>query len=87
MSQLEDKWQKHPELYMSDGTMILLAGSTLFRVYPGLLAKHSNVFEGLTESSSYLPADAEAYDGCPVVRLPDDPEDVAHFLKATMGLW
>lgn len=83
----QDNWQRHPDLYMPDGSMVLLADSTLFRVYPGLLAKHSNVFEGLTESSPHLPADAEMYDGCPLVRIPDDAEDVVYFLKATMGLW
>ncbi|GJJ09970.1 hypothetical protein Clacol_004195 [Clathrus columnatus] len=82
----DNDWKRHPDLYMSDGTMVLLANSTLFRVYPGLLAKHSNVFEGLTESGQFLPNDAEVYDGCPLVRLQDDPEEVACFLKATMGL-
>ncbi|GJJ09974.1 hypothetical protein Clacol_004199 [Clathrus columnatus] len=81
-----DDWKRHAELYMSDGTIVLLAESTLFRVYAGLLATQSLVFKGLTESSQHLPDDAESYDGCPLVKLQDDnPEEVAYFLKATMG--
>ena len=82
-----DDWKRHPELYMSDGTMVLLASNTiLFRVYPGLLSKHSDVFGGMATLSECQPPNAEIYDGCPLVRLSDDAQDLAYFLKMTMGL-
>ena len=80
------EWKRHPELYMPDGTMVLLTSNTVFRVYPGLLSKHSEVFRDMTCLSNCQPPNAEIYDGCPVVRLTDDPEDLAFFLATTMGL-
>ncbi|GJJ09972.1 hypothetical protein Clacol_004197 [Clathrus columnatus] len=85
MTQDNNDWKRHPDLYLPDGTIVLLADTTVFRVYGGLLAKRSDVFQGLMESSQYLPADGEVYDGCPLVQLQDDAKDVAHFLNATMG--
>jgi hypothetical protein len=79
-------WKRHPKLYMPDGTMVLLANNTLFRVYPGLLSKHSEVFRGMASLSGCQPPNSETYDGCPLVRMTDDPEDLAYFLNATMGL-
>ncbi|KAF8516077.1 hypothetical protein JB92DRAFT_2810425 [Gautieria morchelliformis] len=79
-------WKHHPELYMPDGTMLFLADNTLFRVYPGLLSKHSEVFSGMASLSQCQPPNSETYDGCPVVRLTDDAEDLAFFFSATMGL-
>ncbi|KAF8517281.1 hypothetical protein BU17DRAFT_49985 [Hysterangium stoloniferum] len=79
-------WKRHPELYMPDGTMVLCAQDVVFRVYPGLLAKHSDVFNGMTSLSDHLPSVVETYDGQPLVRLPDKAEDLAHFLEATMGI-
>lgn len=81
-----DEWKRHPDLYMPDGTMVLLTGDVVFKVYPGLLAMHSDVFKGMTSLSKHEPEEAEKYDGCSLVRLTDDPEDLAHFLRATMGI-
>ena len=81
-----DDWKRHPELYMSDGTMVLLAKDIVFRVYPGLLSKHSDVFGGMATLSECQPPNAEIYDGCPLVRLSDDAQDLEYFLKMTMGL-
>ena len=71
---------------MPDGTMVLLSSDTLFRIYPGLLSKQSEVFRGMASLSEHQPADAETYDGCPLVRLTDDAQDLAYFLETTMGL-
>ena len=38
---------RHPDLWYGDGTVILIAESTGFRVYQGLLAKHSEVFRDM----------------------------------------
>ncbi|KIJ32817.1 hypothetical protein M422DRAFT_52680 [Sphaerobolus stellatus SS14] len=81
-----EDWKHHPDLYMQDGTLILLAEDTVFRVYPGLLAMHSEVFRGMSTISDHLPEEIEIYDGYPVVRLTDDAEDLAQFLKSTMGI-
>ena len=67
------------EFWMEDGNMVLVCGNTAFRVYRGLLASQSTVFADMLASSS--PAAGETYEGCPVVRLSDAPEDMRHFLR------
>ena len=83
---LNEPWKRHPVLYLEDGTVVLLANTTVFRVYFGLLSMHSEVLRGMASLSPHQPADAESYDDCPLVRLTDDPQDVEYFLGAMMGL-
>jgi hypothetical protein len=81
-----NEWKRHPNLYMSDGTIVLLTNDTLFRVYFGLLSMHSEVFSGMASLSEFQPPDADVYDGCPLIYLTDDAEDLAYFLEMTLGL-
>ncbi|KIJ27977.1 hypothetical protein M422DRAFT_235800 [Sphaerobolus stellatus SS14] len=74
------KWKRHPELYLSDGSVVLLAGNTLFRVYLQWLARKSEVFANLSSFEKVQPNDADTYDGCPLVRVSDAPKDVEYFL-------
>ncbi|KIP08880.1 hypothetical protein PHLGIDRAFT_68636, partial [Phlebiopsis gigantea 11061_1 CR5-6] len=67
------------DLWFKDGTIVLQAENVLFRVYPGLLSKHSQFFEQLF--SLPQPSDAEQYDGCPLIKLAGDAaEDMRNFL-------
>ena len=69
------------DLWFNDGTIVLQAGNTLFRVYSGILARHSPFFENLFTLPQ--PQDAETYEGCPLVQLVgDSAEDVHDFLLA-----
>ncbi|KAF7370418.1 BTB domain-containing protein [Mycena sanguinolenta] len=70
---------KRSELWFSDGSVILQAANTQFRVHLGVLARHSVIFrrQGLVQSS-----DEPTVDGCPIVRLPDDPTDIEYLLKS-----
>ena len=78
----QEKFTRHADFWLDDGNLILLAGGTAFRVYKGLLTKHSAVFSDMFATGS---ADAtEAFDGCPVVRLPDHPKDLRDFLQYLM---
>lgn len=69
----------HEEFWFDDGNIVLVAGNTAFRVYRGLLSAHSTVFSDMFEASS--PMDGETLEGCPVVRLSDSAQDLAHLLK------
>ncbi|KAF7370416.1 BTB domain-containing protein [Mycena sanguinolenta] len=72
---------KHSEFWFSDGSVVLQAVNTQFRVHWSLLARHSLVFcdmQGLPQ-----PSDEPSVDGCPVVQLQDDPTDV-EFLLSTL---
>jgi hypothetical protein len=68
------------ELWFKDGTLVLAAEGSLFRVYGGLLAKRSPVFHDMLQIPQ--PEDAELFDGCPVVHLPDNKCDLRCFLNA-----
>ncbi|KAF9219772.1 hypothetical protein BS17DRAFT_716408 [Gyrodon lividus] len=85
---------RHPDLWFSDGSIVLRAENTLFRVHKSLLARHSGFFHDLftlpqlvadaasSLSSSVIPSVQSSGDieGCQVLRLHDTPEDVANLL-------
>ncbi|KAF7370396.1 BTB domain-containing protein [Mycena sanguinolenta] len=75
----EDVPTKRSELWFSDGSVILQAVDTQFRVHWSLLARHSSVFGDMQKLPQ--PSDEPTVDGCPVVKLPDDPMDVELLLK------
>lgn len=74
--------KRSDEFWIEDGNIVLIAGETAFRVYRGLLALQSTVFADLFASSS--PSAEERYDDCPVIRLTDSPQDLAHLLRALL---
>ncbi|KAJ7061555.1 hypothetical protein C8F01DRAFT_987061 [Mycena amicta] len=70
------------ELWFDDGNIVIQAGDALYRVYRGTLAMHSSVFKDML--SFPQPANAELFDGLPLVRLPDSEVEVTLFLKALL---
>ncbi|KAJ7700676.1 hypothetical protein B0H17DRAFT_925098 [Mycena rosella] len=68
------------DLWFEDGNLVLQAGNSQFRVYGGLLAARSPIFQDML--SFPQPPDSELVEGCPLVRLPDAEIDVTHFFKA-----
>ncbi|KAF7297451.1 Glutamine amidotransferase type-1 domain-containing protein [Mycena indigotica] len=68
------------DVWFEDGTLILEAEGTLFKVFRGILAANSTVFNDMLVVGSY--AEEETVDGCPVVRVYDAAVDLMHFLKA-----
>ena len=71
---------------MADGLIVLLAGNMVFRFYGGLLSKNSEVFSEMLSSSSHQHPPAETWDGCPLLRLSDSPDELAYFLNALMDI-
>jgi hypothetical protein len=72
--------QRVPGLWFEDGSLVIQAGTSQFRVYRGTLAARSPVFQDML--SFPQPPNADLVDGCPVVRLPDAATEVTSFLKA-----
>ncbi|KAF7359024.1 hypothetical protein MSAN_01243100 [Mycena sanguinolenta] len=68
------------ELWFSDGSLVVQAEKSLFRVSGAVLAARSSVFNDMLGIAQ--PADTETIDGCPMVRLPDSAEDVTCFFRA-----
>ena len=79
---------QHVELWFSDGSVVLQAESTLFRVHKSQLARRSIVFSDMftlpqpVVSTSHATFSDESHEGCPVVRLHDTAADVANLLLA-----
>ncbi|KIY48398.1 hypothetical protein FISHEDRAFT_73601 [Fistulina hepatica ATCC 64428] len=66
--------------WYSDGSLIIHASSTLFRIHRGFLAKNSSIFHDLTTFA--CTTDELHLDGCPVVEVSDSPEEWAELLGA-----
>lgn len=82
--QLENgQLSKHPEFWFSDGSLVLRANSTLFRVHVSQLSRKSVFFRDLFSLPQPPVAAREdrRLEGCPVLDLHDSPEDVANLVK------
>ncbi|KAJ7729964.1 hypothetical protein B0H16DRAFT_1586082 [Mycena metata] len=69
------------DVWFEDGTVVLQAETTLFRVYRGVLAAQSPIFRDTFAIPQ--PPTPETYEGCPLVVLPDAPGELRYFLMAT----
>ncbi|KAF7370402.1 hypothetical protein MSAN_00671800 [Mycena sanguinolenta] len=77
----EDATMKRSDkFWFTDGSVVLQAGSTQFRVHFGVLARHSAIFSDMLGLPQ--PSDEPNVDGCPVIQLSDDSTDLEYFLKA-----
>ncbi|KAH9941475.1 hypothetical protein B0H21DRAFT_780133 [Amylocystis lapponica] len=74
------------DLWFSDGSVILRAEHTLFRVHMSQLARKSILFRDMFSlpqpSGPLLGSDDSVLDGCPVVQLHDSAEDLNNLLQA-----
>ncbi|TFK84275.1 hypothetical protein K466DRAFT_602142 [Polyporus arcularius HHB13444] len=82
--------QQDPLFWFFDGNVVLLChGGIAFKVHKGVLAFHSEVFDGMFRQPLPSPTQAEAADqiieGCPVVSLDDTPNDIVHLLLVMYG--
>ena len=75
-----DKLKKTEGLWMEDGTVVLVTGKHMFRVYRGMLAMQSIVFHDMF-SPLRIGEVHEVLDGIPVFRLEDNWMDARWFLK------
>ena len=81
-TQAVEVFTRHADFWLDDGNLILLAGATAFRVFRSILVKKSVVFADMFATGS--PDATESFDNCPIVRLPDHPEDLRDFLQYLM---
>ncbi len=69
------------DLWFEDGSVVMIAQTTAFRVHKSVLSRHSCTFSELF--SIPQPADPESVDlidGCPMVRVTDSAHDFQHIL-------
>ncbi|PIL28401.1 hypothetical protein GSI_09552 [Ganoderma sinense ZZ0214-1] len=72
------------KVWYEDGNIVLIAGSTAFKLYKGLLASVSPVLKDMfslarPDNDLGIPG-TETFDGCPTVRTTDSPRDLRCFL-------
>ncbi|KAI0259377.1 hypothetical protein BC834DRAFT_906593 [Gloeopeniophorella convolvens] len=79
---------QHSDLWFCDGSVVLQAECTLFRVHKSQLARRSIIFRDMftlpqpTVTTAHATLAEETYEDCPIVRLHDSAEDVANLLLA-----
>ncbi|KAI8999007.1 hypothetical protein BD414DRAFT_533807 [Trametes punicea] len=76
--------KRDPDLWFDDGNIVLLCRDTAFRVYRGLLTRHSVIFRDLFSMAQ--PSTSETMESCPVVHISDPPDDLRHLLRVMCGL-
>ncbi|KZT11166.1 uncharacterized protein LAESUDRAFT_642561 [Laetiporus sulphureus 93-53] len=71
----------HDEYWFAEGNIILAAGDVGFRVHSGVIVHGSGspVFKDLFEYAQATPE--ESIDGCAVIEVTDDPEELADLLS------
>ncbi|KAF8209476.1 hypothetical protein K438DRAFT_1537045, partial [Mycena galopus ATCC 62051] len=72
--------QRIQELWFEDGNVVIQAGNNQYRVFRGILAARSAVFQDMFQFPQ--PAEAPLVEGCPVVNISDSPTEVTAFLRA-----
>jgi hypothetical protein len=74
-------------VWYADGTLVIRAENTLFRVYRGILASQSDIFNDMLSVPQPLAvADTETFDGCVVVRVHDAAVDMERFLRTILDI-
>ena len=72
---------RHAELWFSDGNLIIDAVGISFRVYAGILERHSPVFRQLLNGLQSEDGSAKAVDGCRLLRVADKGADLAEMFS------
>ncbi|KAJ7468228.1 hypothetical protein B0H11DRAFT_2045972, partial [Mycena galericulata] len=67
-------------VWYEDGTVVLQAENTLFRVKQEILAHQSSKFRKVLANLNAQPASEGTYDGCPIVAVEASPRHVEQFL-------
>jgi len=70
---------RHPDFYLFDGSVVLILEGTALRIHQSVLARHSEVFNGMWDVPQ--PSSSEKYDNCPCVYLSDSLEDFIEVAK------
>lgn len=80
-----DLIKRSPRFWFDDGSVVLQAENTQFRVHQTLLSLHSEIMKSCF--SCPQPQDAEGLEGCPVVRLPDSALDIDNLCALLYGVY
>ncbi|KAJ7712649.1 hypothetical protein B0H14DRAFT_3018137 [Mycena olivaceomarginata] len=82
MSSTENTTIIRSEIWYHDGSVVLQAQNTQFRVHWGVLSQHSVFFRNMHRLPQPDPSEQLSVDGCPVIELQDTVKDVKCLLSA-----
>ena len=74
---IADDFVRHPELWFSDGSIVVENGESIFKLYTGLLARKSSVFRDMLTFPQ-----PDGNEETKTVRLYDSTEALTAFFKA-----
>jgi len=77
LSDENDGSHRVQDLWFDDGTLVLQAEGSLFRIYKSILSIKSSVLRGLLSKPPQ-----GTVDDCPLVQLDDSADDLTYFLKS-----
>ncbi|KAJ6592181.1 hypothetical protein DFH09DRAFT_1415107 [Mycena vulgaris] len=77
-----DLLHKEEALWFSAKVVVLKADTRIFRVFAAILKAQSSVFADMFTFPQPSSADTEIMEGFPVLKLHDNPDEIAVFLKA-----
>ncbi|PPQ90553.1 hypothetical protein CVT25_015867 [Psilocybe cyanescens] len=73
---------RHPDLWFSDGNIVLVAGDFYFNVHRGLLCRHSSMLEKAIADLDAEDTHTRLIEGNAVLELDEQPKDLCRFLMA-----
>ena len=68
-------------LWFSDGNIVLRAGTSLFKVYRGILCRESKLFQDIFTLPQPSTEPEETYEGCLMLKMHDSAQDLKLFLS------
>ncbi|KAI0642599.1 hypothetical protein C8Q79DRAFT_916877 [Trametes meyenii] len=74
-----DNITRDEEFWFHDGSLVIVAGGTAFKIYKHLFASQSTIVADMLVATD--PQVVEIFDGCPVVQLSDSSHDLRHLLR------
>ena len=75
---------RHEELCFDDGNIAVLCGHKYFLVHRSVIFRHSLVLEEMAEAT-VSEGLTQVLEGCPVLLLPNTPDEMYVFLKYLYG--
>lgn len=83
MQEVHSDFVHDADLWFADGSIVLQAENTLFKVYAGILSQASPVFKDMITVPQGDIEHTETYENCPLVLMAGDcAQDMHAFLKA-----
>ncbi|KAJ3768486.1 hypothetical protein FB446DRAFT_650367 [Lentinula raphanica] len=68
------------DIWFKDGNIVLISESFIFKIHSGQLERHSEIFAGMFDIPQ--PPEQDLIDGCPSIKMLDNPDDLYYFLSA-----